>query len=153
MENQSLSILITKRKCFLLVILFLLLISSCKKNKEIVQEDISTNEEAAKTINQYKGLWYCEKSDAFQNLLDMGLVLQLGIYTDGKFNIIAVIGDEQQLLNSGTWTLSDSLNKCNFILPDQEYGGTIEGSFTLEDKKLFYRLADNPEQSSVFVKY
>lgn len=142
------------KKTYFIILILLPVLFSCKKKSEILQENntiIAT--EKTRIINQYKGLWYCEKSDAFQNLLDMGLVLQLGIYTDGKFNIIAVIGDEQQLLNTGTWTLSDTLNQCTFTLPDQEYGGTIEGSFTLENKKLFYRLDDNPDQSSIFVKY
>lgn len=138
---------------FIFLIIFPILFS-CKKKSEILQENnIIVFTEKTRIINQYKGLWYCEKSDAFQDLIDMGLVLQLGIYTDGKFNIIAVVGDEQELLNTGSWTLSDNMKKCFFTLPDQEYGGTITGTFELKDKKLFYILDENPEQSSVFVKY
>ena len=142
------------KKLLFIFLIILPLLFSCKKKSEILQENNGiTATENTRIINQYKGLWYCEKSDAFQNLLDMGLVLQLGIYTDGKFNIIAVIGDEQELLNTGSWTLSDNMKKCFFTLPDQEYGGTITGTFELKDKKLYYILDESPEQSSVFSKY
>ena len=153
MENQSLSILITKRKHLFLLIFFLLLISSCTKKIEITQEDINRKEDETRIINQYKGLWKCESSDVFQELLDLGLVMELGIYTDGKFNILASVGDEQQLLNSGTWTMLSEMNKASFILPDQEYGGTITGSFELKDKKLYYILDEHPEKISIFIKY
>ena len=153
MENQSLSILITKKKYLLLAILFLLLISSCTKKNEIMQEDISAKEEDEKIINRYKGLWKCESSDVFQELLDLGLVLELGIYTDGKFNILATIGEEQQILNTGTWSLLSDKDKAMFVLPDQEYGGTITGTFELKDKKIYYILDEHPEEASIFVKY
>lgn len=141
-----------KKSYFVLLFLFSLLFS-CKKQNKSSQENNKGYSVTSQIINQYKGLWYCESSDVFQELLDMGLVMQLGIYTDGRFNITAVIGNEQQLLNTGEWTLSDSMDKCTFILPDQEYGGTIHGTFSFTDNKLYYCLEEHPNKLSVFVKY
>lgn len=136
------------------IIIIGIFVSSCDKKSVKSTEDTKIqNNEIERLINQYKGRWHCISSDAFQEIIDMGLVLDLGIYVDGRVKISAVIGTEEQELNTGSWTLSPEMDKLNFVLPDQEYGGTIKGTFTIKDDYLYYVLEESPEQKSVFKKY
>ena len=137
-----------------IILIVIFLITSCNKKTESLQGNIIIkDDETEKIINQYKGRWHCVSSDAFQEMIDMGLVLELGIYVDGRVKISAVIGTEEQELNTGSWTLSTEMDKLNFVLPDQEYGGTIKGTFTINDDYLYYVLDESPEQKSIFKKY
>ncbi len=137
-----------------IILIVIFLITSCNKKTESLQGNvIIKDDETEKIINQYKGRWYCVSSDAFQEMIDMGLVLELGIYVDGRVKISAVIGTEEQELNTGSWTLSTEMDKLDFVLPDQEYGGTIKGTFTINDDYLYYVLDESPEQKSIFKKY
>ncbi|SFI39973.1 hypothetical protein SAMN04487775_101125 [Treponema bryantii] len=136
------------------IIIIGIFVSSCDKKSVKSTEDTKIqNNEIERLINQYKGRWHCISSDAFQEIIDMGLVLELGIYVDGRMKISAVVGTEEELLNTGTWTLSPEMDKLNFVIPDQEYGGSIYGSLTIKDDSLYYVLDDSPDEKSIFKRY
>ena len=136
------------------IIIIGIFVSSCDKKSVKSTEDTKIqNNEIERLINQYKGRWHCISSDAFQEIIDMGLVLELGIYVDGRMKISAVVGTEEELLNTGTWTLSTEMDKLNFVIPDQEYGGSIYGSLTIKDDSLYYVLDDSPDEKSIFKRY
>jgi hypothetical protein len=136
-----------------ILFILILLITSCTKKKSFQRNVSIKDDETERIINQYRGRWHCISSDDFQEIIDLGLVLELGIYVDGKMKISAVVGAEEELLNTGTWTLSPEMDKLNFVLPDQEYGGSIYGILQLKCNSLYYILDEYPEQKSIFKKY
>lgn len=91
-------------------------------------------------FKDYYGTWTLETAndDSVDSLLDMGLIIQLRLEEDDVFNIWYIIETERELMNSGTWKINEKNNYAEFQIPDNEYGGYINGKLVISGKKLHY---------------
>lgn len=92
------------------------------------------------TAEEYYGTWTLKEADSsINNMLEMGLVMILRLNEDGSLRIYYQIGTEKSLLNEGTWEFDEKQNLSLFTVPDQEYGGNINGKLILENNLLHYK--------------
>lgn len=116
-----------KNSKIFLIICSLTLLVSCMNKKH--------------TFQDYYGTWILEtgNDEGVDSLLDMGLIITLRLEENDVLNIWYTIENEKKLMNSGTWKINETEDYADFQIPDNEYGGYINGKLIINESKLNYK--------------